>query len=152
MKAFSPRNRQIYKFLERIVMAVTEVTDAKIDYGNLYFLQKQKSIKRDFHTDEQLVTSAIYLSCTECKHGGILTRDSDIKRILRNTVFYLDHSSSADYREIVNMVTKNPVKVYRAEGMNDARLNGDSSWPGSLEISRIVSQQRISLIDKMLSY
>lgn len=148
-KAFSPKNRQIYNFLERIVMAVAEVTDAKIDYGYQYSFQ-HKPMKHDFHTDEQLVASAVYLSCAEGNHGGILTRDSDIKRILRNTVFYIDHSSSAGYREIVSMIAKNPIKVYRMEGFKDARLNADSSWSGPLEISRIVSPQKIKIIDKII--
>ncbi len=144
-KAFAPREKPVYNFLESVVLSVAKNSDAKIDFGNSYGHESPRPVE-DFHTDEQLVAMAIYLSCVEGKSGGILTGDSDIKRILRNTIFYLAHSGHAGYREIINLVAKNPIKVYHIELPREAGISWDSSWNFSRGNISFISQERMAQI------
>ena len=146
---FIPGNRQIYGFLERVVIAVAEMTEAKIDYSYLY--GEQKAPKKDNHTDEQLVSAALYLSAVDRKSGAILTKDSDIKRIVRHTLHYLYNSANNGYREIARLVKDHPVKVYQPEGPIHARLIWDSSWLERNGVPNFVSLDRIKSLDEMLS-
>ncbi len=130
--AFSPSQRQIYSFLEKIVLSVTRNTCAKIDYNLFYQPDRPKT--EDFHTDEQLVAVALYLSSIEKKSGGVLTKDSDIKRILRNTIFYLTHSKNQGYREMINLLKDNGIRIYSQTGIWEAILKFDSSWFDSVKM------------------
>lgn len=144
---FSPAQRQVYSFLEKIVLSVTKNTDAKIDYS-FFYRKDDKPRKREYlHTDEQLVAAALYLSAFEKKHGGILTRDSDIKRILRNTLFYLNNSGNPGYLEIVPLLKENPISLYHVEEDKKARLLVDSSWSYPFEVNTVVSPEKIRIID-----
>ena len=86
--SFLPKQRQEYNNLERIVMNVTEQTGAKIDFDEIYIQRTKPKKIEDLHTDEQTVTVALYLSVIENRKGCILTNDSDIGRILPNTLSY----------------------------------------------------------------
>ena len=148
---FFPGQRQIYSFLEKIVLSVTRNTDAKIDYGFFYRKDDKPRKREDPHTDEQLVATALYLSAFERRRGGILTRDSDIKRILRNTLFYLNNSGQQGYVEIVHLLRENPISLYHVEENKEARLIIDSSWAYPFEVNNIVSPEKIRTISVDLS-
>ena len=143
---FFPGQRQIYSFLEKIVLSVTRNTDAKIDYGFFYRKDDKPRKREDLHADEQLVAAALYLSAFERRNGGILTRDSDIKRILRNTLFYLKNSGQQGYIEIISLLRKNPISLYHAEENMEAKLLIDSSWAYPFEVNNMVSPEKIRTI------
>ena len=111
---FIPQQKQIYHTLEEITIKVTEQTNSKIDYSRYY--EKRVKPKRDpgFHADEQTVAAALYLSSIEGKKGGILTRDSDIERILKNTLNCRFLSGISD------LITNNRIKIYYPTGVGKA--------------------------------
>jgi len=104
---FSPHQLQRHGFLERIVLSVSEETNAKIEYGE----ERRSKRREDLHTDEQLVASALYLSFVEGKSGAIITIDSDIKRILFNTLSYLTYPYISVYRDVVNSATTSGIRI-----------------------------------------
>lgn len=124
---FSPRQKRAYGFLEEVVLSVTEHTQAKIDFGMRYKSGGETNGFNDSHTDEQLVTIAMYLSAFENKHSGILTRDSDIGRILVNTLSFLSYQSCQWYKEILSSVKRNEIKVYYMTGLGVAKVAERSS-------------------------
>ena len=109
---FFPREKTEYDFLEKIVLGVTEETHAKIDYGKVYHPDRRTEKRVDFHTDEQLVASALYLSVAEDKSCAIITRDTDIKRILFNTLSYLTYPYTFAYAGIVESTNINKMIIY----------------------------------------
>lgn len=112
---FPHGNNGAYNFLEKIVLNVAEHTHAKIDYEEVYHPNRRPKKVEDFHTDEQLVATALYLSVVEEKSCGILTRDSDIRRILYHTLSYLTYYHEHErpkYREILQSIKRWKIKVY----------------------------------------
>lgn len=113
MSVFFPGQKFQYNALERIVFEVTKHTDSKIDLDEFYPKKRAKPKKvQDFHTDEEMVASALYLSAVDSRTGCILTRDSDIRRILMNTLSYMSLSDVNGLHDIRNTVKKNRIRIY----------------------------------------
>lgn len=109
---FYPKQKELYDFLRKLVLNVTERTDAKVD-NNVYYRQSVKpKDKEDFHTDEDIVASAFYSSLVDRKKVGILTRDSDIRRILINTVSYMANPEARELNMFPERLQENGVRVY----------------------------------------
>lgn len=123
---FSPAQKQVYSFLEKIVLGVAEHTGVKIDYGKVYNPNRKPKKVEDFHTDEQLVATALYLSVFEGKSGCILTRDSDIRRILFYTQSYLSYFDKTEYKEILDSIVKNRIRIYYGTEIRNAHIDYES--------------------------
>ena len=135
--SFSPKRKKDYDILERIVMNVTEKTGAKIDLD--YFYEQRAKPKRvgDSHADEQGVAIALYLSIFENKTGSILTGESDMERILENTISYFYHSKKYDINKLWGITKQNAIKIFYFPELNKAELTFDSRhFPPSQEIPR----------------
>ena len=52
-----------------------------------------------------------------------MTGDSDIRRILFNTLSYLSYSNRTEYREILDSVRKNETSIYFVEKPQIAKLD-----------------------------
>ena len=144
---FFPEQKFQYNALERIVFKVTEHTDSKIDLDELYPKKRAKPKKvQDFHTDEEIVASALYLSAIDSRIGCILTRDSDIKRILINTLAYMSLSDVKGLHDIHNTVKKNRIRIYYVIESKRGDLVFDTSEfdPSRSKLSREI----IDSIDK----
>jgi len=83
---FSPEDKEKYSLLEGEVIEIAKRTNSKIDLRPNYLKRFKPKIVEDLHTDEQLVAAAIYSFRYDNKDVGILTRDSDIRRIMRKSV------------------------------------------------------------------
>jgi len=84
--SFLPKDKLKYEMLEKKVIEIAAKTGSKIDFSQDYLKRIKPKNVEDFHTDEQLVAAAIYSFAYDDKDVGILTRDSDIRRIMRKTV------------------------------------------------------------------
>ena len=146
--SFLPRYKEEYSLLEKIVMSVTENTEAKIDLDEFYNIgAKPKSIE-DFHADEQAVAASLYLSLAENKEGGILARDSDIRRILANTLSYLHYSKKSQFNDFLSQITMNKIEVYFISSFQQAKLVFDTD---SFLPPRKISGKAANNIDSRLS-
>lgn len=123
---FVPAEETAYKTLERLVFAVTEATGAKIKYDPNHGSNSGKKDLEDFHADEQLVANALYISYIENKSSCIVTRDSDIKRILENTLHYLARSYQGRLSGLVAVARMNRVRDYYMEGLEEASCSFDT--------------------------
>ncbi len=113
MSVFFPEQEFQYNALERIVFEVAKHTDSKINLDEFYPKTRAKLKKvQDFHTDEEMVASALYLSAVDSRGGCILTRDSDIRRILMNTLAYMSLSDVKGLYDILNTLKKHRIRIY----------------------------------------
>ena len=144
---FFPEQKFQYNALERIVFKVTKHTDSKIYLDELYPKKRVKPKKvQDFHADEEMVASALYLSAVDSKIGCILTRDSDIRRILINTLAYMSLSDVKGFYDIRNTVKKNRIRIYYVTKSKRGDLVFDTS---KFDHSRSrLSREIIDSIDK----
>ena len=76
------------------------------------YKQRNESKTENLHTDEQLVASALYLTAAENKSAAVITRDSDIRRILFNTLSYLTYQHTFAYAGIVESVRDSRTRIY----------------------------------------
>jgi len=132
----SPTQGLRYDVLEGITLRVTEETHAKLDFDSFYEKRRKPKSIPDFHADEQLAATAIYLSAIENTRAAVLTRDSDIERILSNTLNYLVDSDKRRHRQYFHRAVKNGVVIYYVTGPEEARLTFESSNMSSLINSR----------------
>ncbi len=110
--SFLPKERQKYNSLEKIVVNVAEQTGARIDLNEIYDQRAKPKKVEDFHADEQTVAAALYFSIIENKKGCILTRNSDIERILTNTLFYFFYSNRSQFNRFFSIVRTNKIGIY----------------------------------------
>ena len=122
--------RNLYNPLEDLVLEVTEYTKAKRDFGYRYEkLSSPKDNKKDFHTDEQLVSLALY-SSIQGEESCMVTRDSDLRRILFNTIRYLlDPEASYFPIDILGSIETNRIRIYNTFFSG---LEFDTSRPESM--------------------
>lgn len=126
--SFLAEQKQRYDNLEKIVLSVTEKTKAKGDRKERrQYYRKNLQDVEDFHTDEQVVAAALYLSGIEGKEGCILTRDSDIRRILLGSLFYLYDSFIDEFKEIISSVEEKRIRIYFPCGEDEVICNLDTS-------------------------
>ncbi|GIU68194.1 MAG: hypothetical protein KatS3mg001_044 [Candidatus Pacearchaeota archaeon] len=87
----SLKQNEDYASLEKRVIEISELTHSKVSYAEFYPVKriKPKKEKEELYTDEKIVALALYYCLFKRKNVGILTRDSDIKRITSNTLIYL---------------------------------------------------------------
>ena len=133
-----PEKKKLYGSLENIVLGVTSNTNSKIDFDFLYGEYTGKE-KEDFHTDEQLVATALYLSLAG-KESCIFTRDSDIRRILINTLRYLSHPEAHNLGDMMEAVRENRVIIYYNAAPEQAEISLDTSQfklIGKLPLDRV---------------
>ena len=124
--SFLPRYKGEYDVLEKIVMRVTENTGAKIDLHEVYNTRAKPRNIEDFHADEQAVAASLYLSLAENKEIGILTKDSDIRRILGNTLSYLFYSEKSQFNDFLSWIRANKIEVYFVSSFQQAKLVFDT--------------------------
>jgi len=103
---FSPHDRRKYDVLEREVVRVAEQTCAKVDFSFRYGERTKPKKADDLHTDEQIVAVAFYLLLNDEGKVGILTRDSDIKRITQSAM------KCENLRGLKGPVAKNMLRIY----------------------------------------
>lgn len=125
--SFSPRQRREYSTIEKIVMSVTEQTGAKIDLDEIYYQRAKPKNVEYLHADEQTVAAALYLSIIENRKGCILTRNSNIGRILTNTISYFFYSENRQFNRFWGITRKNGIRIYFVSGIRQARIVFDSS-------------------------
>ena len=146
------RNNEKYNFLERIVLSVTENTGAKVDYEKVYHPNRGPKKVEDFHTSEQLIATALYLSVSESKSCSILTRNSNIRRILFNTLSYLTYPDKSVYRGVIDSATKkNNIRVYYVTGLNELRLDYDSSQFGLSKSRCRILPEKLQIIESQIN-
>ena len=149
---FSPRQIEKYNFLEKIVLSVAENTGAKIDYDAVYHPNRGPKKVEDFRTSEQLVTTALYLSVSENKSCTLLTRNSGIRRILFNTLSYLTYPDRSVYRGIIDSAAKkNNIRVYYVTGLNELRLDYDSSQFGLSKSRCRILPEKLQIIESQIN-
>ncbi len=138
--SFLPRYKGEYDVLEKIVMRVTENTGAKIDLDKVYNTRAKPKKIEDFHADEQAVAASLYLSLAENKESGILARDSDIRRILANTLSYLFYSEKSQFNDFLSQIRGNKIEVYFVSSFQQAKLvfDTDSFFPFRKISGRVV--------------
>ena len=121
-----PTQRDLYDSLEKLVFGVTNNTRSKIYFGANY-KGSRKGNKEDYHTDEQLVSLALCLS-VQGNESCIMTRDSDLRRILLNTVRYLSDPnifSSQDY--LLDSIRGNRIRIYHTFSSGEGEIVLDTS-------------------------
>jgi len=116
---FQPEQKERYSHLENIVIDTTQKTGAKVDFSILY-RDKKRTGREDTHADEQLAATALYLSSVAERKCGIITSDSDIRRIL---VYSLKDPRLAN---ISDLVGKNRIRIYKPEDIATIRLDFDT--------------------------
>jgi len=107
----NPENRDLYCVLERMVTLVTNRTEAKQDYDSRYGQDPRDDLE-NFHSDEQLVTTAYYLAVNQSQPTTILTRGSNIRRIFVNTLNYLSRSKIKEFKGMFEMVRGTRIRNY----------------------------------------
>lgn len=146
--SFSPGQKSEYGVLEKIVLSVTKHTNAKIDLDEFYEHRAKPKNTEDFHTDEQIVAVALYLSVIENGEGCILTKDSDIKRILKNTLSYLALSNAKDSNEFFSLTKTNGIRIYFVSDFKRAESVFDSRSFDPLTIRKRFSEEVIDKINQ----
>jgi len=146
--SFSPGQKSEYGVLEKIVLSVTKHTNAKIDLDEFYEHRAKPKNTEDFHTDEQIVAAALYLSVIENREGCILTRDSDIKRILKNTLSYLALSNAKEFNEFSSLTKTNEIRIYFVLDFKQAGFVFDSRSFDPLTIRKRFSEEVIDKINQ----
>lgn len=141
-KHFVPQQQVAYDFIERMVLSVASKTGAKIDTGKRYNPEREKNV-RDFHTDEQIVATALCLSIFENKSVAILTRDRDIKRILFNTLSYVSYLGRKEYTEMMKSSARRGIKLYRTGRIGEANLAYDIKEFNPSEKRKEISPKKI---------
>jgi 3D (Asp-Asp-Asp) domain-containing protein len=66
------------------------------------------------------------LSLAENKEVGILARDSDIRRILGNTLSYLFYSEKSQFNDFLSQIRGNKIEVYFVSSFQQAKLVFDT--------------------------
>lgn len=126
-----PSKMEEFKTLEKIVLKITEFSRAKIDfsfrYEKRYRYESEYKKTEDLHTDEQLFATALYLSLVERKKNCILSPDSDFKRMLNNTLYFLTDSSVTGSDDIRTLLILNQIRVYFCNEFGIAQLKGDTA-------------------------
>jgi len=144
-RSILPVQRNLYHPLENLVLEVTKHTKAKRDFGYRYGKPGPKSDKEDFHTDEQLVSLAIY-SSVQGEESCIVTRDSDLRRILFNTIRYLLDPNASDFQiDVLEDIGTNGIRIYNTLFSG---LEFDTSRPESM--TRLPSEE-VSKINQALA-
>jgi hypothetical protein len=118
-------NWPIVNELEAYITRLGEALGAKKDYSVKYGVEWTK--RPDKRTDEQLVAIALYLSIFDQMPTGILTRDSDLKRLTAFSAYYLSHADTPNAKIIERALQRNPVRVYFLEAEDRAVLDMDTS-------------------------
>ena len=139
-----PKKKDLYDILEKAVLTVTEETDSKIEFGPSY---GDFSESKDFHTDEQLVAMALYLSLTG-KENSIITRDSDIRRIFVHSLQYLLHPEARWWvGSLEEAIEKNRIVIYYTASPEQAEIYLNTS---NFKIERDISSSRVWAINQNL--
>lgn len=141
---FEPPEKDRYEYLEKIVLGVTENTRPKID-SNLRY-EKPSNIKEDFHTDEQLVSLALYLS-VQGEESCIVTRDSSIRRILINTLRFLSHPRAFVRDDLLNILQERKITIYYNNAPRRAYNSFDTS---QFELVREFNPRKIDAVNEAL--
>ncbi len=108
-----PEYTKGFNILYELVLRVAKETGAKINFDSLYLDFRPPA--EDFHTDEQLVATALYISVFDKKSSCIITNDSDITRILVNTYNYsanMHDKGNILKAQISRALKENPIHVY----------------------------------------
>jgi hypothetical protein len=140
-----PENKDLYSLLENFVFKVSEHTNAKKDFSYRY-KGYQGGNKEELHTDEQLVSLALYLS-VQGNESCIVTRDSDLRRILLNSVRYLSDSRVSSQDCLLDSIKGNRIKVYYNSSLRMGELTFDTS---EFELWNELSQEEIEGVEQAL--
>jgi len=115
-----------FNLLERAVISIAEVSWAKRDFSYPYKNSFRKK-EGDSHTDEQLVAAALYLSILDGTESCILTKDSHIKRILKNAYAYLTCNEIPINKIVLEALREKPIRAYFVKGQGTVDLEVDTS-------------------------
>jgi len=143
-----PEQRELYNYLEDLVLKVSEHTNSKQDFGYRYRGSNEKE-KKEFYTDEQLVSLALYLS-VQGNEGCIATRDSDLRRILMNTLRYVSDPGSdfcTDPNPFLMAIEKKGIRVFYPSSSEEGRISFDTS---DFRLGNRLSHEEISRINQDL--
>ncbi len=103
----------------------THATRAKLNYDS----DTRRKPKKEWNlrTDEQIVAAAFYNSIVNKSPSTILTRDSDIRRLVNNTAYYLRSPGINGHKKLEELLIKFPVRVCFRESFDGAMLVADTS-------------------------
>lgn len=104
-KTFYPEDMSVFENLEKEVLAICK--EEKVKQAQI---EEYGEDKEDIHTDEEVITSAIYNSVMNNKSSNVLTSDSHLRTLMFKSLkrFY-------DYRncsEVSKKLKINPVNIY----------------------------------------
>lgn len=122
LSLYSPSDQEIFELLEHKVIEIGKENSVKR-------YSPKRNGKADLHTDEQLVATALYHSLIEKSSSAIVSKDSDIQRLLVQTqICFNEHS---DFWRISRALKDNPVRVYFVIGKGKVECNVDTSQSDS---------------------
>jgi len=108
---FKPNDLTKFICLENIVLTISKNSKAKQNFGYRYNDFDSKA--KDLHADEELVALALYSSIVDKEGVCIVTRDSDIYRLLLSAHCHLVHSGIYDINGyLLQALEKKPIHVY----------------------------------------
>jgi hypothetical protein len=113
-------NDSRYDDIVDFMLDLSERSDVKRRYG----WEDTSGEHEDLHGDEYLAAASLYLSLVEGKRNAIITRDSDIRRLLLKAEEYMLRTES--YRLVVDAFSKAPVLLYYVVKKGTGELQVDT--------------------------
>lgn len=118
-REFRPSETEIYSTLSSIVEEISSLNRIKRDNRQAYRSTWRARVRAeprfdDLKTDEKIVAAALYWSLVKKEGSNIVTRDGDIVKIFRASVFSFIEAgmSSGFYRSVADAIMKNPPDIY----------------------------------------
>ena len=121
------RNRPLY---EDIRVVLEELSEAKMLKKPANGPRLGKYDYEDLHTDEAIISMALYLAAAEGRKIGVATRDYDLKKILIAARVYWNSVEPDGFRGITDGIDENPVVLMRyRKGSNEVLSTGEIYYP-----------------------
>ena len=108
---YNPADARRLKYFFELTKTISRNSNAKKDFSERYHNNNKN--RTDTHADEKMVAVGLYSSIIENKRMGILTRDSDLYRLLISAQLHLMHLGNKPISDgIHRLLINNPVLIY----------------------------------------
>ncbi|MEA3430220.1 MAG: hypothetical protein U9R08_03025 [Nanoarchaeota archaeon] len=144
--SFKPEDPDAYLEFKNKIKIISSLTDSKIDYSR-GDRPKKKIAETD--SDEQIVAAALFMSIFEQKPCAIVTKDSDLRRILENSCYILKNGFLLPYEQ--ESLINNPVRIYFVTPRQDVLKTADTSSEKSTQYTTNIPESTKTKILQQIS-
>lgn len=118
-KSFCPADRKKYNEIEKIVMKIVNNSGIKREPSSACWENNEMC---EYPADEQLISSALYLSIIDNKNSAIISTDSDIPIILLKVKEYCSSENIRCGCKVLEKLCRNPIQPYLISKNNEVGI------------------------------